>query len=54
MAEMVSWMNDNNGFIIGLLTLVYVIATILICVFNYNSATAARKQTGVQINNLMQ
>ncbi len=50
MAEMVSWMNDNNGFIMGLLTLVYVIATICICVFNYKSATAARKQTETQIN----
>lgn len=49
MEEIVSWMNNNNGFVMGLLTLVYVIATILICVFNYKSATAARKQTEVQI-----
>lgn len=41
----INWMNENNGFIMGVLTLVYVVATILICVFNYNSAKATRKQT---------
>ena len=50
MSEIISWMNDNNGFIMGLLTLVYVVATIFICVFNYKSAAAARKQTETQIN----
>ena len=45
MGEIIKWMNDNNGFIMGLLTLVYVIATILICVFNFKSAKATRLQT---------
>lgn len=45
MGELVKWINDNNGFIIALLTFVYVIATILICVFNYKSAKATKEQT---------
>lgn len=41
----IEWLNANNGFIMAVLTMVYVIATILICIFNYKSAIAARKQT---------
>lgn len=44
MALIIQWMNENNGFIIGLLTLVYVVATIFICVFNSKSANATREQ----------
>ena len=45
MSEIIQWMNTNNGFIMGLLTLVYVVATVFICVFNYKSAEATRLQT---------
>jgi uncharacterized membrane protein len=45
MTDFIKWMNNNNGFIMGILTLVYVIATIFICFFNYKSARASRKQT---------
>lgn len=41
----IKWLNDNNGFIMALLTFVYVIATILICIFNYKSAKATKEQT---------
>lgn len=44
--------NDNNGFIMALLTLVYVIATIFICVFNYKSAKEAKNQ--IEAGNAMQ
>lgn len=43
--EMVKWLNDNNGFVMALLTFIYVIATILICKFNYKSAKATNEQT---------
>ncbi len=45
MKGIIEWINGNNGFIIAILTLVYVIATILICIFNYKSAIATKKQT---------
>ena len=35
MSEIINWANVNNGFIMAVLTLVYVIATIIICLFNY-------------------
>ena len=41
----IDWLNANNGALMAVLTFVYVIATILICVFNYKSASATRKQT---------
>lgn len=41
----IEWLNENNGFIMALLTLVYVIATIFICIFNYKSAKATKEQT---------
>lgn len=45
MSEVITWMNENNGFLMAVLTLVYVVATIFICVFNGKSAYASRKQT---------
>lgn len=45
MHYIIEWLNTNNGFAMALLTLVYVVATIFICIFNYQSALAARKQT---------
>lgn len=44
--------NDNDGFIMGLLTFVYVVATVFICIFNYKSAKAANKQ--IEASNLIQ
>ncbi len=43
--SVVTWLNDNNGFVMAILTSVYVIATILICIFNYKSAKATKEQT---------
>lgn len=36
------WMNDNQGFIMALLTLVYVLATIVIMVYNHKAIKEAR------------
>lgn len=44
--------NHNDGFIMGLLTMVYVVATIFICIFNYKSAKEAGKQ--IEAGNLIQ
>lgn len=44
--------NNNDGFIMGLLTFVYVVATIFICIFNYKSAKEAGKQ--IEAGNLIQ
>lgn len=43
--SIITWLNDNNGFVMALLTFVYVIATIFICVFNCKSAKATKEQT---------
>lgn len=40
----VKWINDNNGFIMCVITAVYVIATIAIMYFNKKSAKAATEQ----------
>lgn len=40
----IEWLNTNNGFVMAILTLVYVVATILICLFNYMSAKATKLQ----------
>lgn len=45
MKELIIWMNNNNGFVMAVLTFVYVIATIFICIFNGKSASATRRQT---------
>lgn len=42
---MIEWCNTNQGFAMVLLTFVYVIATILICIFNYKSTKATNLQT---------
>lgn len=41
----IDWLNNNSGFIMALLTLVYVVATIFICIFNYKSSKATKDQT---------
>lgn len=41
---MIEWINNNNGFVMAIITLIYVIATIMICVFNGKSAKASREQ----------
>lgn len=41
---MITWMNENSGFLMVVITFTYVIATILICVFNWKSAKASRDQ----------
>ena len=43
--SIITWLNGNNGFVMALLTFVYVIATIFICVFNYKAAKATKEQT---------
>ncbi len=43
--EIIEWLNVNNGFVMALLTLVYVVATVFICCFNHKSAKAAQEQT---------
>lgn len=45
MQKIIQWLNENNGFVMAILTAVYSITTFLICIFNYKSAAAARKQT---------
>ncbi len=41
---MIEWINDNNGFVMAVITIIYVVATIIICVFNGRSAKASREQ----------
>ena len=41
---MIEWMNQNQGFLMVTITFVYAVATIFICVFNWKSASASRKQ----------
>lgn len=43
--NIINWFNDNSGFVMAVLTFVYVIATALICYFNYKSAKATNNQT---------
>ena len=45
MSDLITWFNTNNGFAMVVLTFVYVIATALICYFNYKSAKATNDQT---------
>jgi hypothetical protein len=42
---MVDWLNANEGATMAILTAVYVIATVVICIFNYKSAKATKEQT---------
>lgn len=41
---MIAWMNENSGFLMVTITFIYVVATALICVFNWKSAKASRDQ----------
>ena len=41
---MIEWLNSNQGFVMTILTAVYVGATVLICIFNNKSAKAAARQ----------
>lgn len=43
-----NWLNENNGFLMVILTSVYVVATIIICWANLKSAKASREQTAEQ------
>lgn len=45
---MIKWCNDNNGFIQAVLITVYVFATIAICIANFRSSSASRKQLAYQ------
>lgn len=45
LCNIIEFSNENSGFIMAVLTLVYVIATIFICIFNYKSAKATKEQT---------
>ena len=41
---MIDWLNSNEGFIMTILTFVYVVATIVICFFNGKSTKSINKQ----------
>lgn len=41
---LITWCNNNQGFLMVVITAIYVIATIFICIFNGKSANAANKQ----------
>ena len=43
-STIITWLNDNNGALMVLITVIYVIATISISRSNKNSADASRKQ----------
>ena len=40
----ISFLNDNEGALMVIITAVYVVATIFICIFNQKSATASKEQ----------
>lgn len=44
---MINWMNEYDGFLMVVITFVYVIATCIICIFNGKSAKASREQVEV-------
>lgn len=43
MAEIIKWLNDNQGFVMSILTCVYVIATIIIVIYNRKSIKEMEK-----------
>ena len=45
MDNIIEWLNNNNGCTMAILTFIYVVATVLICVFNSKSAKATSNQT---------
>ena len=44
MPGIIQWMNKNDGFLMVIVTVLYVIATVMICFFNAKSAKASRQQ----------
>ncbi len=42
--DVIAWINENNGFLMVIITFAYVIATVFICIFNAKSAKASRDQ----------
>ena len=44
MIKWINWINENEGFLMVMITCAYVVATVLICVFNGISAKASRDQ----------
>lgn len=42
--ELIIWMNENEGSLMVIITLAYVVATFFICKFNWMSAKASRDQ----------
>lgn len=42
--KLITWMNENEGALMVIITLAYVIATLFICKFNWMSARASRDQ----------
>lgn len=40
----IEFLNDYNGALMVIITTIYVVATIIICIANYNSAKATREQ----------
>lgn len=49
MGDMINWLNQNQGFVMGILTFVYVLATIVICLFNGKTVRANNKQIQKQV-----
>ena len=41
---MIAWMNENSGALMVVITFIYVVATVLICIFNWKSAKTSREQ----------
>lgn len=46
---MINWCNHNQGFLMVILTCIYVIATITICFFNYKAIAEQRNISQQQI-----
>lgn len=44
MDKIIEFLNQNNGALMVIITIVYVVATILICVFNFKTNIATKKQ----------
>lgn len=45
---MIDWCNSNQGFLMVVLTFVYVVATIIICYFNYKAIHEQKEATKAQ------
>ena len=44
MKTIIEFLNQNNGALMVVITIIYVVATVLICIFNYKSSKAAHQQ----------